>query len=76
MFRIEVMGSQHISSFDITDNFSMFRRTLWAFWRQVVEGRPTIATTETLDVIRTLIAGKMALQNRKEVSLDGLGDLL
>lgn len=76
IFRVEVMGSQHISSFDVTDNFSMFRRTLWAFWRQVVEGKPAIASVETLDVIRTLIAGKLALHNRREVSLDGFDNLL
>ncbi|RAR59094.1 putative dehydrogenase [Onishia taeanensis] len=76
MFRVELMSSHHISCFDITDNFSMFRRTLWAFWRQIVDGHPAIPAVETVDVIRTLIAGKLALQNRKEVSLGGFDNLL
>ncbi|MBB3140062.1 Gfo/Idh/MocA family protein [Halomonas organivorans] len=70
IFRIEWLGSRHISSVDITDNFTMFRRTLWEFWRQLVERRAAIPSISTLDVIRTLIAGKQAMETGEEVSLD------
>ncbi|MDN3555238.1 Gfo/Idh/MocA family protein [Halomonas maura] len=72
VFRIELLGSRQVGGVDITDNFSMFRRTLWEFWRQVVEERPAIPAADTIEVMRTLIAGNRALQTREEVALDGL----
>ncbi|EWG98241.1 Gfo/Idh/MocA family oxidoreductase [Halomonas sp. BC04] len=71
IFRVELIGSRHVGGIDIADNFTMFRRTLWEFWRMVVDQRPAIPAMATLDVIHTLIAGKQALQTREEVSLDG-----
>lgn len=72
VFRVELMGRRHISDIDITDNFTMFRRALWAFWRQIVERRPAIPVASTVDVMRTLIAGKLSLETREEVALNGL----
>jgi hypothetical protein len=72
IFRVELLGSRHSSAVDITDNFSMFRRTLWEFWRQIVEKRPSISVEATFDVVKTLIAGKLAIQTQEEVTLDGL----
>ncbi|WP_148255169.1 Gfo/Idh/MocA family protein [Aidingimonas lacisalsi] len=69
-FRIELMGSRAISRVDIADNFSMFRRTLWEFQRMIVDRRPPIPVTTTLDSVLTLIAGQRALSTRKEVALD------
>lgn len=72
IFRVELLGTRHISGFDIIDNFSMFRRTLWEFWRMIVEKRPAMPVRSTLDVIRTLIAGKQALKTKDEVALNEL----
>ncbi|MFG6179347.1 Gfo/Idh/MocA family protein [Halomonas sp. THAF12] len=72
IFRVELMGERRVGRFDIVDNFSMFRRTLWEFWRQIVEVRPAIPVDATLDVLRTLIAGQRALQDRQEVALHDL----
>lgn len=72
IFRIELQGNRHISHVDITDNFSMFRRMLWEFWRMIVEKRPMVPVPTTLTVIRTLMAGQLALATGKEVSLDAI----
>ncbi|MEQ6890517.1 Gfo/Idh/MocA family oxidoreductase [Halomonas sp. CS7] len=72
IFHVELLGLRQIGAVDIIDNFSMFRRTLWEFWRQVVEQRPAIPVEATFDVVKTLIAGKLAIKTREEVTLDEL----
>ncbi|SDK80341.1 Predicted dehydrogenase [Modicisalibacter muralis] len=70
IFRVEAFGTQKISSHDITDNFSMFRRLLWEFWSMIRHKRPPYSPKCTVDVISTLIAGKQALQSGNEVAID------
>lgn len=70
IFRVEAFGTQKISSHDITDNFSMFRRLLWEFWGMIRLKRPPYPLECTVDVISTLIAGKQALQAKSEVAID------
>lgn len=67
LFELELFGSEGCSRHSIVDNFTMFRRMLWAFACMVREGRPAIAPAATLDVLRTLIAGQEALHGHREV---------
>jgi hypothetical protein len=71
-FRLEFFGTQRIGSFDITDNFSMFRRTLWEFTESIRTGRPAIPSERTLESMRVLIAGRMARNENREVLLSEL----
>jgi len=69
-FRIEIFGTRNITSHEITDNFSMFRRTLWHFLQSVKTGVPAIPPDHTLTAMRVLIAGRLARNERRKVSLD------
>jgi predicted dehydrogenase len=69
-FHLELFGTRRHGSFDITDNFSMFRRMLWQFAESIRTGRPAIPPERTLEIMRTLIAGRMARRENREVLLD------
>jgi predicted dehydrogenase len=71
-FHIEFFGTQRSGAFDITDNFSMFRRMLWQFAESIRTGRPAIPAERTLEIMRTLIAGRIARTENREVLLDEL----
>ncbi|KJZ08651.1 MULTISPECIES: Gfo/Idh/MocA family oxidoreductase [unclassified Halomonas] len=72
VFRIEVFGDAGETSADIRDNFGMFRRTLWEFWRMLEQGPDRHQCQTTLAVIKTLIAGRLAAERGEEVRLDAL----
>jgi predicted dehydrogenase len=69
-FRIELFGTERTGTFDITDNFSMFRRMLWQFAESIRTGRPAIPPERTLEVMRVLIAGRIARAENREVHLN------
>jgi predicted dehydrogenase len=71
-FRVELFGSQRISAFDITDNFSMFRRMLWQFVGAIQTGRPAIPPTRTIEIMQVLIAGRISRRENREVFLNEL----
>jgi len=68
-FHIEIFGTQRYGAFDLTDNFSMFRRMLWQFAESIRTGRPAIPPDRTLEIMRVLIAGRMARKENREVFL-------
>jgi len=68
-FHVEFFGTQRTGAFDITDNFSMFRRMLWEFAESIRTGRPAIPPERTLEIMRVLIAGRIARQEKREVLL-------
>jgi predicted dehydrogenase len=70
VFRVELFGTQRIGVFDITDNFSMFRRMLWEFVRSIENRRPAIPAERTLEIMRVLIAGRISRQERRQVFLN------
>ncbi|MFH1144931.1 MAG: Gfo/Idh/MocA family oxidoreductase [Candidatus Eisenbacteria bacterium] len=72
IFRVDLVGSERISTHEIEDNFSMFRRLLWHFSEMVRTGQPQIPPERTLDVMRVLIAGRRAMQEHRRVALDEL----
>lgn len=69
-FRIDIWGTQRASTHEITDNFSMFRRMLWHFADSIRTRKPAIPAQDTLDIMRTLIAGRRSLQQGRTVLLD------
>lgn len=71
-FRIGIYGTDRISEHVITDNFSMFRRLLFHFSVGVRSGRPSIPPADTIVAIRLLIAGDVALREKRTVRLDEL----
>jgi hypothetical protein len=71
-FHLELFGTHCTGAFDITDNFSMFRRMLWQFTESIRTGRPAIPSERTLEIMRVLIAGRMARNENREVLLNEL----
>jgi predicted dehydrogenase len=71
-FRVDFFGTARISSHEITDNFSMFRRTLWHFVESIRTGAPAIEPHHTLTLMRVLMAGRRAWSEHREVRLDEL----
>jgi len=69
-FRVEFWGAKSFSSHDVTDNFSMFRRTLWHFGEMIRTGKAVIPPQDTLDVMRTLIAGRMSATEKRPVLIN------
>jgi predicted dehydrogenase len=69
-FHLELFGTERTGTFDITDNFSMFRRMLWQFADSIRTGRPAIPPVRTLEIMRVLIAGNLARREKREVLLD------
>jgi hypothetical protein len=67
---VEVFGTQRTGVFDITDNFSMFRRMLWEFTSSIDAGRPAILPECTLEIMRVLIAGRISSQEGREILLN------
>jgi predicted dehydrogenase len=70
LFRLEIFGREKISQHDLVDNFSMFRRTLQHFIEMVHSGEPQIPVLDTVDSIRTLIAGRQSAETGKRVTLN------
>jgi predicted dehydrogenase len=69
-FHVELFGTERTGAFDIADNFSMFRRMLWEFAESIRTGRPAIPPERTLEIMRVLIAGRMARDENREVLLN------
>lgn len=69
-FLIDIWGSKNRSSHEISDNFSAFRRMLWHFINSIRSHKPAIPPHETIDLIKLLIAGKIARSENREVFLN------
>ncbi len=69
-FRIDIFGTKGAGTFDILDNFSMFRRMLWQFFESIRTGQPGIPAARTLEMMRVLIAGRIARTEKREVFLN------
>ncbi len=68
-FHLEFFGTKRTGAFDIFDNFSMFRRMLWEFTESIRTGQPAIPPARTLEIMRVLIAGRLARKEDREVFL-------
>ncbi len=69
-FHLEFFGTERNAAFDITDNFSMFRRMLWEFLNSIETRRPAVPSSRTIDVMRVLIAGRISRNENREVHLN------
>ncbi|MEF8840094.1 MAG: Gfo/Idh/MocA family oxidoreductase [Haloarculaceae archaeon] len=72
-FEVALYGSERTSRHELRDNFRAFRRTLWHFLETVRTGEPSLAPGETLDVVRTLVAGRRALETGDGVRIEDIG---
>ena len=66
-FIIDIWGTKKRSSHEITDNFSAFRRTLWHFINYLKKGVIAIPAIETIELMKIIIAGKIAQSENREV---------
>ncbi len=69
VFNITIYNCDAVSSFDISDNFTAFKRTLLSFKEMILSGKPAIDPMVTEKIIRILIAGQKSKQLGTEVSL-------
>ncbi len=69
-FRFDIWGSKRREHVDVNDNFSAFRRLLWEFICMVRSKKQPVPVELTMDVMRILIAGVRADQQKREVRLD------
>lgn len=76
-FHLSIHGRQRVTTHDLRDNFTAFKRLLTAFVGQVRSGEPAIPPRETLTVMHTLMAGRRSATHHgkpidlEEVSTDG-----
>lgn len=68
-FEVALYGSERTSRHELRDNFGAFRRTLWHFLETVRTGEPSLPPRETLDVLRTLLAGRLSLETGDRVDV-------
>jgi len=60
-FRLDLFGSERVTSHDLADNFTAFSRTIAAFLRMVRDRQPSIPPEDTIAVVETVLAGRRAL---------------
>jgi predicted dehydrogenase len=75
IFRVDIVGEKRVSTHEVSDNFSMFRRMLWHFAEMIRTGKSVIPACRTLDIMKVLIAGRLSRSERRTVSLDEFDDL-
>ena len=75
VFALSVFGSKGHENYQLKDNFTAFRRTLFRFIEQVRSGKPSIKPESTILTIRTLIAGRRSLDLGARIYLDKLEGL-
>lgn len=68
-FDLSLYGRDGVTRHRLRDNFRAFRRTLWHFFEMVRTGEPAIPPRETLDVIRTVVAGRRSLSSGESVAI-------
>jgi predicted dehydrogenase len=69
-FDVDVYGSERVTHHRLRDNFHAFRRTLWHFFEMARTSEPQIPTAHTLDVLRTVVAGRRSLETGERVRLE------
>lgn len=69
-FHLEIYGEKKSSGHDMADNFSMFRRTLAQFIRQVQEKKPVLPPEDLWAGMKLLIAARRSASEKRWVSLD------
>lgn len=75
-FNVNVWGTNKSNSFNINDNFSMFRRMLWRFEQLVHQNEMHYHPQDTLITICLLIAGQISKKENRKVYLDEFSNVL
>lgn len=70
VFQVDIFGTKKVSSIQIDDNFTMFKRMLTKFIDMVETRTPLIDLEVTITVNQILIAGRRAKQEKRKVMLD------
>lgn len=70
IFRLDVVGRRRISSHDLRDNFSAFRRCLERFLRLVRTGEAPYPPEDTLRSMATLVAGRRSQREGRPVTVE------
>ena len=66
-FKLEFIGTKGRLTTEISDNYSIFKRTLWHFNKMANTGIAPIPPEETIKIMKLLIAGRMAINQQKKV---------
>lgn len=69
-FNINVWGTKQKSSFEINDNFSMFRRLLWRFIQLVDTGEVLYSPNDILRTVCLLIGGNISRAENRKVHMN------
>lgn len=69
-FSLNVFGSNKNGRWEINDNFTMFRRTLWHFIDSIKKNKKPIPSHITIDIMRVLIAGQVSRREQRTVLLE------
>jgi hypothetical protein len=72
LFRFELFGAAGHFTADLHDNFTAFSRLIGEFVRQVETRVPSIAPEDTVSVIKSMIAGRVAMGSGARVVLSDL----
>ncbi|WP_342550754.1 Gfo/Idh/MocA family oxidoreductase [Lysinibacillus sp. FSL M8-0216] len=75
-FNINIWGEKQRETFEINDNFSMFRRTLWRFEQLVLNGRMMYDAKDSIFTLCLLIAGRTSKKEQRKVFLNEFSDIL
>lgn len=74
-FNINIWGIDKRDSFEINDNFSMFRRMLWRFEQLVLRNEMHFCPQDTLIAICLLIGGRISKTENRKIYLNEFSHL-
>lgn len=69
LFLMEIIAKNHYSSFQVKDNFSMFKKMLWHFIYSIGTNIPPIDAEITSNMMKVLIAGAASKKEQRRMFL-------
>jgi hypothetical protein len=73
IFKMEIFNKNQYITFDVKDNFSMFKRMLWHFIHSIKTRNPVIEARVTVNIMKVLIAGNISKAEKRPVTIDEIG---
>ncbi|MDQ0884027.1 hypothetical protein QFZ73_005038 [Peribacillus sp. V2I11] len=73
LFKMEIFNENQYITFDVKDNFSMFKRMLWHFIHSIKTRNPVIEARVTVNIMKVLIAGNISKSEKRPVTIDEIG---
>lgn len=68
-FQFDFWSDQKRFHAEVSDNFSMFRRTIYHFIKMIRTGKPSIDINQTINMMKILIAANISKKEKREVKL-------